>query len=239
MSHSYYDRIWASCHIALNDLQIYENKDNVKPELDPNAAFQTIGTMYIQYIQIYKKLEKCCDQIVHPQKRILLYSMINAVIGRILELKNEMVELEHSEYHYFDDILSDMKLTPNDVELPVPTYFTKSRLSILNKRKKRLDQILSKLGPTDKKKENEVEMTIEEAIQLIQINERKRQGCLRAKFMLEIKQQEERERRIASNNTSLLDPDVAAIRIQKLWKGFEQRLRTKQDRSDEMRFIGM
>ena len=33
-------------------------------------------------------------------------------MGRILELKNEMVVLEFSEYHYFDDVLSDLKLTP-------------------------------------------------------------------------------------------------------------------------------
>ncbi len=34
------------------------------------------------------------------------------VCFRILELKNDMVLLEHSEYHYFDDVLSDLKLTP-------------------------------------------------------------------------------------------------------------------------------
>ena len=33
-------------------------------------------------------------------------------MGRILELKNEMVQLELLEYHYFDDILVDLKLTP-------------------------------------------------------------------------------------------------------------------------------
>lgn len=33
-------------------------------------------------------------------------------MGRVLELKNEMVLLEFSEYHYFDDVLSDLKLTP-------------------------------------------------------------------------------------------------------------------------------
>ncbi len=31
---------------------------------------------------------------------------------RILELKQEMVNLELLEYHYFDDLLTDMKLTP-------------------------------------------------------------------------------------------------------------------------------
>ena len=31
---------------------------------------------------------------------------------RILELKHEMMNLELLEFHYFDDILADMKLTP-------------------------------------------------------------------------------------------------------------------------------
>ena len=35
-----------------------------------------------------------------------------------------MVNLEFSEYHFFDDVLSDMKLTPADIEIPVPRYFT-------------------------------------------------------------------------------------------------------------------
>lgn len=33
-------------------------------------------------------------------------------MGRLVELKNEMVELEYSEFHYFDDILQDFKMTP-------------------------------------------------------------------------------------------------------------------------------
>lgn len=33
-------------------------------------------------------------------------------MGRILELKSEMVNLEYSEFHYMDDVLSDLKLTP-------------------------------------------------------------------------------------------------------------------------------
>ena len=33
-------------------------------------------------------------------------------VYRILELKHEMMNLELLEFHYFDDILADMKLTP-------------------------------------------------------------------------------------------------------------------------------
>ena len=31
---------------------------------------------------------------------------------RILEVKQEMFKLEMLEFHYFDDLLTDMKLTP-------------------------------------------------------------------------------------------------------------------------------
>ena len=49
---------------------------------------------------------------MHPQKRRTIRHLLDGVIGRVLELKNEMVTLELLEFHYFDDILSDMKLTP-------------------------------------------------------------------------------------------------------------------------------
>ena len=62
-------------------------------------------------------------------------------------------------------------------------------------------------------------MTLEEAIRLIQIHERARQGRLRAKFMREIRQQQEKERLAANRGAPTLDPDLAAIRIQKVYLG--------------------
>jgi hypothetical protein len=61
-----------------------------------------------------------------------------------------------------------------------------------------------------------MKMTLEDAIRLIQVHERARQGRLRAKFMREIRVQEERERNAANRGAPTLDPDVAAIRIQKV-----------------------
>ena len=81
------------------------------------AAFQLLATMYIKYIQIFRKMEQCYDQVVHPQKRRVLRLVLDGVMGRVLELKNEMVNLEYSEFHYFDDVLSDLKLTPVGYEL--------------------------------------------------------------------------------------------------------------------------
>lgn len=77
-----------------------------------NAAFQLVATMFVKYVQIFRKLEQCYDQIVHPQKRRLIRVILDGCMGRIIELKHEMITMDYSEYHYFDDILADLKLTP-------------------------------------------------------------------------------------------------------------------------------
>ena len=66
------------------------------------------------------------------------------------------------------------------------------------------------------KEKEEIQITLEEAIRMIQIHERARQGRLRAKFMKEIRQQQEKERLAANRGAPTLDPDLAAIRIQKV-----------------------
>ena len=79
---------------------------------DKLAAFQLLATMYVKYVQSFRKLEECYDQITHAQKRRLLRHLLDACIGRVIELKHEMIQLEFSEYHFFDDVLQDLKLTP-------------------------------------------------------------------------------------------------------------------------------
>ena len=38
-------------------------------------------------------------------------------MGRLIELKYQMIELEKSEFHFMDDVIADMELTPHDVEI--------------------------------------------------------------------------------------------------------------------------
>lgn len=59
------------------------------------CSFQTIADiyqqqaqLYIHYIRIFKKLEDCYDQISHPQKRTEIKKALEAVMTRILELKD-------------------------------------------------------------------------------------------------------------------------------------------------------
>ncbi|CAK8678578.1 unnamed protein product [Clavelina lepadiformis] len=241
MSHSTYNQLWKDAQSTINDLFVQEIPlEAPKPEKDRLTVFQNLATLYIKYIQILRKLESCYDQIVHPQKRRVLRQVLDGTMGRLLEVKNEMVTLEFSEFHYFDDILSDLKLTPNDIEIPIPKYFLHERKKVLKDREQLLGKILAKMGPSSKAMDKEAKkMSLDEAIRLVQIHERARQGRLRAKFMREIRLEEEREKLAAQRGAPTVDPDLAAVRIQKIWKGFVQRRITRREREEEMVFIGM
>ena len=86
---------------------------------------------------------------------------------------------------------------------------------MLQDREKLLGQILARMGPQEEKTE-EVKMSPDEALRIIQVHERARQGRLRAKFMREIRLQEERERNAANRGAPTLDTELAAVRIQKV-----------------------
>lgn len=107
-----YNKMWHQTQDALNSLLSKESEKTSEPKSNQVFIFQMLATFYVKYVQIFSNLENAYDQVVHPQKRVLIRKILDGVMGRILELKNEMVELELSEFHYFDDILQDLKLAP-------------------------------------------------------------------------------------------------------------------------------
>jgi len=242
MSHGAFNKQWADAQAGIDDLlEVELPKEPAKPERDRIVAFQFLAVMYVKYIQIFRKLEECYDQVVHPQKRRILRHVLDGTMGRILELKNEMVLLEYSEYHYLDDVLSDLKLTPNDIEIPIPKYFIRENSQAIKERDKMMGTILAGMKETQAPSQSteEVQITSEDAIRLIQIHERARQGRLRAKFMREIRAQEERERLAATRGAPTIDRDLAATQIQKVWKGYSTRKKTAMEREEELVFVGM
>lgn len=105
--------MWADAHLELNRLLKEELPDKPpEPETDRVVFFQRVAVLYIRYLKLFRQLEKVYDQVVHPQKRRAIRPVLDGVMGRVLELKFDMVETEFSDYHYLDDILHDMKLTP-------------------------------------------------------------------------------------------------------------------------------
>ncbi|XP_022235649.1 IQ and AAA domain-containing protein 1-like, partial [Limulus polyphemus] len=113
MSHNTYNILWAEAQQSLKSTLVNDlSSEPQLPERDQQVAFQRVAKLYVNYIQIMRSLEACYDQMVHPQKRRVVRQLLDATVGRVLELKSEMVSIECSEYHFLDDLVTDMKLVP-------------------------------------------------------------------------------------------------------------------------------
>ncbi|XP_010170137.2 dynein regulatory complex protein 11-like, partial [Antrostomus carolinensis] len=232
-----YNKMWTDAQKDL-DIQLQrEREEFLQPEKDFVKVFKKLAASYIKYMQIFRKLEAAHDHLVHQQKRAVIRQVLDGVIGRILEVKREMVKLENSEFQYVDDLLEDLKLVPEDIEVPIPKYFIKEKLEDLQQREKILDQILLDSGL-----QTEIQvkaMTVEEAIRTIQVAERARQGRCRAAFMKQIYFEEKGKRQTKLQVQEGPNPDDAATCIQKVWRGYIQRKKTEKMREEEMIFLGM
>uniref|UniRef100_A0A8C3AYE7 Zgc:153738 n=1 Tax=Cyclopterus lumpus TaxID=8103 RepID=A0A8C3AYE7_CYCLU len=222
-----YNQLWADAQLELSRLLTEElPAEPRRPEKDRVVFFQRLAMLFVRYIQVFRQLEKVYDQVVHPQKRRVIRAILEGVIGRVLELKNEMVEKEFSEYHYMDDVLHDLKLTPTDLEIPIPRYFISDRSKELQERKAMLTEILKMVS----------DMSQEEAIKIIQVAERARQGRVRAKLKEESRKLNRMQR---TKDPGTADIELATVSIQKVWRGYIQRKRAKIAREEEMIFLGM
>ncbi|NXX33363.1 DRC11 protein, partial [Nicator chloris] len=233
---STYVKMWADTQRELDTMLQREREEFLQPEEDREKVKKMLATAYIQYLEIFRNLEAAHDHLIHQQKRAAVRQALDGVMGRILEIKREMVALENSECHHMDDILMDLKRVPEDIEIPIPKYFVKENLRILQEREEYLHGILLNAGLLEQ--EPVTAMTLEEGIKVIQVAERARQGRARAAFMKKIYLEEKRTSKKEEQETGK-NPDDAATRIQKVWRGYSQRKKTEKLREEEMVFLGM
>uniref|UniRef100_A0A669QCE7 IQ motif containing with AAA domain 1 n=1 Tax=Phasianus colchicus TaxID=9054 RepID=A0A669QCE7_PHACC len=231
--------IWTNAQKDLDTHLQTEREQFLQPEKDRVKAFRMLSASYIKYLQIFHHLEEAHSHLIHQQKRAAIRQVLDGAIGRILELKKEMVELENTEFHYIDNIIEDLKLLPQllipeDTEIPIPKYFIKENLEGLQQREKTLDEILASLQLP----RSDMLFSLK-AIKMIQVAERARQGRRRALFMKQIYLEEKRKRHTKLREQTGPNPDDAATCIQKVWRGYIQRKKTEKMREEEMIFLGM
>ena len=134
MSHIAYDLQLSD---AMNDLQEQVKVEHAPTEKNEHGVenmelwgleerFSHFAVLYIKYIEIYRKLEECYDQMVHPQKRIFIKKVLESTICRICEMKRYLIAYNYrpgSIYIHLDGLLFDLKYDPSVIEIPVPRYF--------------------------------------------------------------------------------------------------------------------
>jgi hypothetical protein len=166
MSHVAYDLQLSD---AMNDLQEQVKVENAPTEKNEHGVenmelwgieekFSHFAVLYIKYIEIYRKLEECYDQMVHPQKRIFIKKVLESTICRICEMKRYLMAYNYrpgSIYVHLDGLLFDLKYDPSVIEIPVPRYFKEDDnipVDLIFKEKVERDGEKKKKGKKKKKK---------------------------------------------------------------------------------------
>ncbi|KAK0171580.1 hypothetical protein PV328_005017 [Microctonus aethiopoides] len=240
MSNATYNELWHDTECALEEvIQTDSILQNVKPQRDRRKVHKNVSDLYVRYIVICNKLEECYDQMIQPQKRRLIRKILDYTLARVLELKHELVEIDLSEYNYYDDVLVKYKILPQEVELNIPRYFRRERESEIHQRREFISSILKNIGAL-----NEVilpkKITELDAIKLIQMHERARQGRVRFQFMKEIREMKEKSTiKPESMQVEIVKEIAASLKIQKVWRGYITRQKMKKKRFEEMLLIGM
>lgn len=226
-------------------MELLDQLEAENPE-DPALAPKDLSEwacIYIRYIQVLRKLETAYDQMVHPQKRLDMRKALESCIGRMLEVRHWMVKLNRGlDFVSLDDILVDLKLTPDVLEIPVPKYFIEDRAKELDDRDKFLEALVEKYKVKPPQPNPIIKigapLPVTEAIAIIQKNERGRQGRERAQLVGLMKKQRQMEDK-RSRMGIPLSHDEAATRIQAVVRGFIWRRRIKRQADEELMFIGM
>lgn len=217
-------------------------------QFDRVSVQRTLFDLYVRYIVLANRLEEIYDQLVQPQKRILVRSLLDGCLGRVVELKHDLVNVEMVEFNYNDNVMSQRRLTSRDVESRVPKYFRREREEEIAQRRRFIEAIYVRMGWNEADGESVERMSELQAIKIIQMHERARQGRLRAQFMREIRQLKEKGSKPDGSGRSGgggasgerdMTGILAAMRIQKMWRGFAERKRTRRRKMEEMVLIGM
>jgi hypothetical protein len=131
-----------------------KGEENIK-DWPQDEVFQHLACLYIKYIDIYRKLEQCYDQIIHPQKRVTIRRTLECTITRICELKKDLIIFNprpKSIYVHLDQLLFDLKYDPSIIEIPVPSYFKEDdRLPLDLKFKEKVEREGAKKAKKPKK----------------------------------------------------------------------------------------
>lgn len=236
MSYRTYNELWALAQTILDEAtKTDSNLLTSKVNKDKAVVFKELSMVMVSYISAINKLDECYDQVIQPQKRILIRNILELSLGRYLELKNDMVNLNFNEFTYLDSATAHFRLLPQDVELKVPLHYRNERLKTIEWQNNFIDEVLRKTGFYEE--ENiEVDMPIRQAILLIQRHERARQGRMRAQFMKEVRAMNKPDSGdIELSNTA----KKAAMKIQRVWRGFITRRKIRSRVVEEMLLIGM
>ncbi|CAD1477416.1 unnamed protein product, partial [Heterotrigona itama] len=147
MSYAYYTDLWLITRNDLDKLIELDRKLQQQERThDRQDGLNLLLPMYLRsswmYIFRYRNLVKrliiCHNQMVQTQKRDLIKRVLDCAVGRMLEYKKEIVNLDCSDYQWPDDFMTQLKYTPDDVEI----LLSASSKDIMEHRRERIQKLM-------------------------------------------------------------------------------------------------
>ncbi|XP_032599038.1 IQ and AAA domain-containing protein 1-like isoform X2 [Drosophila grimshawi] len=146
----------------------------INPPEEKAISFKIFSELYVLYVELVNKLSFIYFNTFQVQKRQVVKTLIDNATQQLVLLKDELKEIELSEYIYIDKVLISRKLTPRDLmiwrspqflyrrPLDIQNILTENKLYMNNEEKEEMDaKSWSK---------------VTEAIELIQAHERARRA---------------------------------------------------------------
>ncbi|XP_054008025.1 IQ and AAA domain-containing protein 1-like [Hylaeus anthracinus] len=139
MSEAHYNELWL---ITRNDLnKLLELDRRIQQTVQTKIKEQGLNLMlptYLRYVNLVKRLIVCHDQMVQTQKRELIKRVLDCAVGRMLEYKRRIVDLDFTDYQWPDDFMNQFKYTPDDVEITVSACGK----DVVQQRRKRIEELI-------------------------------------------------------------------------------------------------
>lgn len=263
MSTKYYDQLLSEGIDEVLDLyqtefmpydKVAGDRRKMQAIKKPADWFEFYAMLYIKYLETFRKFEAVYNQVTHPQKKAIFKSMLDSTMLRIMELRKDLVMFNvsskavNSDFINFDELLLEQKILPEKLEVPIPNYYKEDTPELLV----RDDKIMSYLKEEDRhlpeEEVMEVRLPLEPALEtdmhVILVNERGRQGVLRAQAKRALFEQMYRQRKKlekvdkgdAVEQTKETDP---ALVLQRYVRAYIDRKEIERLRNEEMEFLGM
>ena len=102
--------LWTNTQINLSRLLISEISGPKSFE-SKRQANDYVRRLFVQYNDILRKLDETYTTLLHPQKRLIIRILLDGIVGRLVELKQEMIKFDSCEYTYFEDLALDQNKT--------------------------------------------------------------------------------------------------------------------------------
>ncbi|KAH0570904.1 Spastin [Spironucleus salmonicida] len=244
------DRLWQHA-MTLITAQIQKEQFTPTQKLKSDQLAALNVQYYQQYVEIYKILNRALQIQTHPQKRISIKKALDAVVSRLLETK-QVVSLFNRTYtvDFFQITNSQdvhLELQRQYDSIPIKRnqlfrilyerYQPKFNGSAFDAQHF-LQNYVPGVGAIGILEENEEkqQMSVENAILILQRGERGRTARLRAKLVRDIV-------KTSVNNTVKKDVIVnrsqAAECIQRFWRGYLRKRRAEEKKRAELVFLGI